>query len=146
MPDDLEKRVSLLERGQDAFKFQLDAITKGIGEIKESLVGINNLGGRVGTLEVRMEAAWKKIDHCSVEMDSFRHIKSEHDVCKPKVDVMCTSTALLEHRLKSVEESITNAGKLVQGRVTSFADKILWAVFVVAGLSAAIFAINGVIK
>lgn len=141
-----EQRISDLERHKDLLGHQLDTISSGIAELKAGMASLNGLASRVQTTELRLEAAWKKIDMLQQCKEDFNMVRNEHLSCKPKVETMDDFLMEMNHRLKIVEEKVANSGKFAAKLWESISEKLIWALISGGAATAIYLAGKGVFK
>lgn len=122
MPGDIEKRLRVVEDDHKEQRLLYHHMCKTLDSISADIRLALDLKGKVEDHNGQLKKLWDKIDKCVEMKEAFLHLRSEHDICKPKTDHI----SLIEHRLTEVEEKVSGANNFVTDRVASFTDKLIW--------------------
>ena len=144
MPDDLEKRVTAMERVQDKLLATLDQINATLLKFEKHIDELFDMKSKLDSVEVM----WRRIDElqgkCGMIDTSFQILKSEHLTCKPIVDTIATCRMDFEHRLKDIEGKAASSNAFTNKLIGTLLEKIIWAIVVGGALSAVYLAGKGV--
>lgn len=145
MPDNIEQRISELERVQVRLVTTLDQINTTLKKFESHIDELFDLKSKIDSIDV----AWRRIDElqnkCNAVELAFQLLKAEHVVCKPIVDGIGVCRADFDHRIKALETTSANTNAFTSKLFGSLAEKIIWAVITFGALSAVYLAGKGVL-
>lgn len=144
MPEDIEKRVSAVERTQDSLVLTLSQINDTLKKFESHIDELFDLKAKIDSIDV----VWRKIDYlsdkCSAVELAFKLLQAEHQQCKPVVDTIHGCKVDFDHRLKALETAHANSNAFTTKLFGNLAEKAIWAIVVMGAMSAVYLAGKGV--
>lgn len=129
MPEDIEKRLRLVEDDHKEQKLLYLHMSKTLDSISADIRSALDLKGKVEDHAGQLKKLWGKIDTVQALREEFNMVKTEHLSCHPKVDALDNHAKGCEYRLKTVESKLEKTDQFVSGRFTNLIDKFLpWAI------------------
>lgn len=133
MPDDLEKRIRLVEDDHKEQKLLYQHMSKTLDSISADIRTALDIKGKVDDHAGQLKKLWDKIDTVQALKEEFNLVKTEHAACRPKVDTLDDHASGCDYRLRTLEEKVGNFDKFISGRFTNLVDKFLpWAMAIFA--------------
>lgn len=144
MSDDLEKRVTTMERVQDKLLTTLDQINATLLKFEKHIDELFDMKSKLDSVEVM----WRRIDElhgkCGAVDTAFQILKSEHSTCKPIVDTISACKMDFDHRLKDLEKRSESTAGFTKTLVGGLLGQIIWGLIVIGAMSAVYLAGKGV--
>jgi prefoldin subunit 5 len=138
MPDDIDKRVSAIERSQDRMTNAVEQINKTLARFEAHIDELFEVKTKLDSIDV----IWRRIDelqkNCNQMDKEFHVLKSEHHTCTPIVASIPTCKADFENRIGTLEKSKDAVGGFTKNLVGGLLGQILWAL-IGGGALAAIY-------
>ena len=146
MADDLEKRISAMERVQDKLLTTLDQINATLLKFERHIDELFELKTKIDSIDV----IWRRIDDLQTnynKLDKDLHVlKSEHATCTPIVGTVASCKIEFENRMKTIEEKVSSSTGFATRLWGSILEKVIWAIIVGGAMSAVYLAGKGAFK
>ena len=143
MSDDLEKRMTAMERVQDRLLTTLDQINNTLLKFERHIDELFDLKTKIDTIDV----LWRRIDElqtkCGTVDTAFQILKSEHGACKPIVDTIAACKMDFDHRLKDIEKRAETSNAFTSKLFSNLLEKAIWTIVVIGAMSAVYLAGKG---
>ena len=143
MPDDIEKRISTVERTQDSLVITLEQINATLKRFEGHIDELFDLKSKIDSIDV----VWRKIDaiteKCNAVELAFKLLQAEHHQCKPVVDSINGCKMDFDHRIKTLETAHASSNAFTTKLFGSLAEKAIWAIIVLGAMSAVYLAGKG---
>lgn len=146
MADDLDKRLTAVERIQDKHYSTLEQINITLAKFERHIDELFELKTKIDSVDV----IWRRVDEMQGKIniiDKELHVlKSEHATCVPIVGTVSSCKIEFENRIKTVEEKINSSTGFATRLWGSVLEKLIWALIVGWAMSAVYLAGKGAFR